>query len=155
MTHIDFKELENEIVNALAKNQIWILATASGNRVTARSVSIVNEGLCCYFQTDTAFDKYQQIIANPNVALCFANIQIEGTARIRGPLLAPENEKIIELYKQAHYRSYLRYSHLKNEVLIEIQPTLITLWKYIDDQPCRDFLRAGEGIATREYYLPE
>jgi general stress protein 26 len=155
MMHINFKELETEIIDALAKNKVWILATASGGRVTARSVSIVNEGLRCYFQTDTVFDKYQHIIANPNVALCFGNIQIEGKAKVRGPVLAPKNQNIAGLYKQAHHRSYLRYSHLKNEVFIEIQPSLVTLWKYIDDKPCRDFLFIAEGIATREYYHPE
>lgn len=152
---IDFKTLETEVIELLDKNKIWVLATSSNDRVTARSISIVNEGLRIYFQTDKNFIKYKQIVKNPNVALCYGNVQIEGTAKIKGHPLDEVNQRFVELYRKCHEGSFLRYSHLKNQVVIEIEPKLITLWKYIDSEPFRDYLYVDSLKVVREHYCPE
>ena len=40
--------LEKEVIEILNNNKIWILATSANDRVSARSVSIVNQGLKKY-----------------------------------------------------------------------------------------------------------
>jgi general stress protein 26 len=148
---IDYNRLEAEIIAVFNHNKKWVLATAAANRVTARTISIVNLGLKVFFQTAQNFIKFQQLSVNPQVALCFANIQIEGTTQIKGHPLEPANEWFAREYQKHHPSAYARYLHLPNEVVIEVIPTVITLWKYIDDQPCRDFLLLKERIARREY----
>jgi len=41
---------------------------------------------------------------------------------------------------------------MENEVVIEIEPTLITIWKYQEGQPLRDFLDISKKQAYREIY---
>jgi uncharacterized pyridoxamine 5'-phosphate oxidase family protein len=128
-----------------------ILATSAQNRVTARPVSIINNGLLVLFQTDKDFIKYQQIKQNPNVALCIGNMQIEGTAKITCQPF--ENNFFIDNFKRLHQSAFQRYSHLKDNVIIEVQPKLITFWEYDENhKPFRDFLNITEQKAYREYY---
>ncbi|HHU62081.1 MAG TPA: hypothetical protein GXZ55_09020 [Natronincola sp.] len=42
---------------------------------------------------------------------------------------------------------------MKDNVLIEVVPTLITLWKYEDDSCFRDFLYRESNQARRDYYI--
>ena len=149
---IPFNELKKEIIGLLKKNKILVLATCCENRVTARSMSCVNMELSILFQTDKEFLKYEQIVNNSNVALCAGNMQIEGTAVIRNHPLDESNKEFIELYKDSHLGSYEKYSHLENNVVIEVRPTVVTLWKYVDGMPCRDYLYVQEGKAKRERY---
>lgn len=148
---LDYEILKKEIVEIIERNKIMVLATSDNNRVTARSMSIINEGLKIYFQTDKKFLKYIQMENNSKVALCIDNIQIEGTVRINGHPSDNNNTRYRELYKMKHEGSYVKYSMIETEVVIEVIPLLITIWKYINNQPCRDFLFVNEK-AIREYY---
>jgi len=149
---ISYEALREEVTDFLDKHKIFVLATYADNRVTARSMSCVNKGLIIYFQTDTRFLKFKQIEQNPHVALCAGNVQIEGIAKIKKHPLDPSNQEFIELYKQHHLGSFKNYSHLKHNVVIEVEPTLITLWKYEENKPYREFLYVHEERAEREYY---
>lgn len=148
---LNYQEQEQEVIELLNKHNLWVLATSSNDKVTARTMSIVNIGLRILMQTGNKFLKYEQIVQNPQVALCRDNIQIEGIARIIGHPLEERNTDFIELYKAKHNISYTLYSHLEDEVVIEIIPSKITLWKYIDSKPCRDFIYPKERIAKRVY----
>ncbi|HYH02029.1 MAG TPA: pyridoxamine 5'-phosphate oxidase family protein [Bacillota bacterium] len=148
---IEYSLIKAEVVELLNQNKKWVLATAANNRVTARTMSIVNDGLKIYFQTDQDFIKFQQIRVNPNVALCFSNVQLEGMATIQGHPFNPANEWFIHEYQKHHPSAFKRYAHLQSEVVIEVIPNFITLWKYIDSLPCRDFLWVSEHRARREY----
>jgi uncharacterized pyridoxamine 5'-phosphate oxidase family protein len=152
MIEISYVLLEKEIYDLLGENKILVLATSSDNRVTARSVSCIVTGKKVCFQTDKAFLKYKQIIKNQNVALCTENIQIEGIAKIKGHPLTEENKDFAEKYKKYYKSSYDNYSHLENEAVIEVEPTYITLWKYENGQPYRDFLDVKAEKAYRQYY---
>jgi len=45
------------------------------------------------------------------------------------------------------------YSHLEDEVVIEVEPTLVTFWKYNSEhKPFRGFLDVKRQQAYREYY---
>lgn len=153
MEEINFERLREEAIDFLQANKHMVLATCADNRVTARTVSIINDGLKIFFQTDRDSVKYQQIEQNNNVALAYGNIQIEGKAQITCHPL--ENSYFTENYQRHHESAFRNYSHLKEEVIIEIEPTLITFWKYDtenENKPFRDYLMLEKKKAYREYY---
>ena len=152
MEEINYDILKDEAIQFLGVQKFLVLATSSDDRVTARTMGYVNKGLTIYFQTDRNFLKVKQIERNSNVALCGTNVQIEGTAKIRNHPLDPSNKEFIELFKKKHTLAFNTYSHLKNEIVIEVDPKLITFWKYIDDKPLREFLYIRETKAQRKYY---
>jgi len=147
---INFEELKQEAIKAIGKNKIMILATSAGNRVTARAMSCVSDGLKIYFQTGTDSLKYRQMKENPIVALCAANMQIEGKAVFKNQSLS-ENDFIAK-YKKDHYGSFTCYSAMKTSFVVEVVPVLITFWKYTDKKPHRDILDLVNSKATRVPY---
>ena len=119
---VDFDSIQEEILNLLGENKIMVLATSCENRVTARNMSCVIIDKKIYFQRDKTFLKYQQILKNSNVALCVDNIQIEGTAKIKKHPFDEENKDFIGLFKKNYKGSFDNYSHMDNEVVVEIEP---------------------------------
>jgi general stress protein 26 len=152
MEEINYNILKDKAVQFLGAQKFLVLATSSDDRVTARTMGYVNKGLTIYFQTERNSLKIEQIETNPNVALCGANVQIEGIAKIRNHPFDPSNKEFIELFKKKYTLAFNTYSHLKNEIVIEVEARLITFWKYIDDKPFREFLYIKETKAEREYY---
>jgi len=151
---IKYEDLLNEVINIIEKNKIMILATSSNNRVTARSMSIVNDGLTIFFQASIDSTKYKQIEENPNVALCVSNMQVEGKAIIKKHPLDNENFFFQNAYKKYHKGSFDLYSSLEQEKVIEVIPSLITLWKYEGSKnPYRDLLYIEEKKCKREYFF--
>jgi uncharacterized pyridoxamine 5'-phosphate oxidase family protein len=143
--------MKEEIFNRLGSNKVMVLATSSDGKVTARNMSCVMFDHKIYFQTDLRFVKTKQILKNPNVALCVDNIAIEGTAVLKGN--ADDMPEFCEIYKRYFLTSYEAYTHLKNQVIIEVEPTFVTLWKYADGhQPFRDFVDFKQNKAYREIY---
>lgn len=65
------------------------------------------------------------------------------------------NLRFCELYKQKHPYSFERYCGIKDEVIFKVRPSLITIWKYVEGKPWRDYLNTTEKIAYREYYKLE
>lgn len=150
---IEYGILEKKLLAFLDTHKILVLATAANNRVSARSMSCVHIGLKICFQTSGISVKYQQIEQNPNVALCDSNVQIEGVAQIREHPLAETSSAFIGLYKVHHPGSFKTYSHLRDNVVIEVEPKLVTFWEYDSDGfPYREFLYLPERKAEREYY---
>lgn len=151
----DLNILIEEIIDILDKEKHIVLATCSDGRVTARTMSHINAGMDIYFQTDKRFFKFVQILKNPKVALCTGNLQVEGLAELRGHPFDSENAEFCSLYKKKHPHSFDMYAAIKDEIVIKVKPSLVTLWKYIDGRPCRDYLNLNESIAYREYYKQE
>jgi uncharacterized pyridoxamine 5'-phosphate oxidase family protein len=149
---ISFEELRKEIIDLLNQKDTMVLATSANDRVTARTMSCINKGLNVFFQTDKNFKKVKQLEKNPNVALSIDNIQIEGKALKRGHPLDETNNEFLKSFKENHYDSYKKYTHLEDEIVIKVEPHLIILWKYIDDKCCRDFLYVEENKTERKYY---
>jgi general stress protein 26 len=147
---LNYNLSEEEVFDLLENKKIIVLATSSDNIVTARSMSYILMNKKIYFQTSTSFLKYKQIVNNPNVALCVDNIQVEGIAKI---LKHPFEEKeFAELYKKVHKGSFENYSHMNVAIVIEVEPVFITLWKYENNKPFRDFLDRKQRKAYRELY---
>ena len=127
--------IENEIILVLEREQSITLATCSKNKVTARTMSHVNDGLIIMFQTGGDSEKASQIRENPNIAFTVGNMQIEAVAEICGHL--KDDKCFIEKYKVKFPAYYDQYSNIEDEILIKAYPTKITLYKYIDGKPQR------------------
>jgi len=152
---IDYDVLISELIDTFGGSKTMILATALDGKVTARSMSCVFNGINILFQTDSRFQKVEQIRNNPKVAFCYQSIQIEGVARICGHPSEKQNEFFIEKFRHFFKSSSELYSDMKNEIVIEVNPTLITIWKYENGRPLRDYLDVCGKLAYREYYVIE
>lgn len=150
---IDYDKLEKETFAYLDKNKHIVLATCLKDEPTARTVSHIIIDNKIYFQTDINFDKCMQIEENKNVALCLDNYQIEGTAKILEHPFNEKNNKFLEKFKQVHKNSFNEYSALEDEVVIEINPVFIKIWKYINNKPYIEYLNITDRVAIRESYL--
>lgn len=148
---LNYDVMMKEVFNQLGSNKVMVLATCSEDRVTARNMSCIVMNNKIYFHTDKRFLKTEQILKNQNVAFCIDNIQMEGTANILGH--PHDNPEFCEAFKKHFRGSYETYTHLINEVLIEVEPTYITLWKYAEGhKPFRDFIDCRQNKAYREMY---
>ncbi|WIF95468.1 pyridoxamine 5'-phosphate oxidase family protein [Caminicella sporogenes] len=149
---IKFDELKIEFEKLIKIKKYMVLATSKDNRVTARSVSCIVINSKIYFQTDKTFLKYKQIKSNPNVALCIDNFQVEGYAKIKGHPFEIENKNFIEVFKKVHNGSFNTYSHMENEVVIEVEPKFVTAWKYENGKAFKEILDFKNRKAYRKYY---
>ena len=125
-----FDEKYNNFLDEFGKGKAMVLSSSENNEVTSRMMSIVQANGLFYFQTDKTFRKYSQLIANPQVALCINNIQIEGICKEIGHPM--KNAIFCELYQECFNSSFKKYSALENERLFVIKPTYIERWLYID-----------------------
>lgn len=73
-TKLDYEELKQDILQQLEKSRVAVLATAEGDFVTARQMTLISDGLTIYFMTFTFTRKYKQILVNPNVAVAMGNM---------------------------------------------------------------------------------
>lgn len=149
---IDYDTLAREIEEALEKQGIWVLATGAEGRVTARSMSVIHQGLTVYFQTNACYIKYGQMKANPQVALCWQNITLEGVATALGNWDEAGNA-LCDLYKEKHPSSYASYGALEGQVVFRVEPTLVKLWKYVDGKPVRERLNIKAHTAERMDFM--
>jgi len=152
MEILDFIAEQEDVFNKIGESRLAALATSSKNYPTVRMMSFIIYEKAIYFQTGIDLIKYKQISENNNVALCFDNIQIEGTANILGKPL--EHEKIMEIYKKYYKSSFENYSKLDKEILIKIIPQKITKWEYdMNGKPYRIFIELESKKAYKEMYL--
>lgn len=78
-------------------------------------------------------------------------MQYEGVAEITCHPL--ENSFFAENHKRLHESAFKMYAHLKDSVIIEVRPTLITFWKKdAEFRPYREFLDVKKQEAYREFY---
>jgi general stress protein 26 len=145
------KEFER-LFNVIGKAQKMTLATSSNNHVTARTMSFIIEDEKLYFQTDSKFNKMQQIEVNPLVAVCWNNIQVEGRCEILGHPLEASNLFFREAFEKYYPGSYEKYSHLESEVVIRVIPNMITTWEYDNGRPYREFFSFEDRYYYKEYY---
>jgi len=103
---IEYDTLKEEVIRFLNQHKVLFLATCADGRVTARAMSCVHVGLEIYFQTSRDSRKFAQISKNPQVALCAANIAIEGVAMVGEHPLHPASEQFVTLYKEYHPGSF-------------------------------------------------
>ena len=100
-----YQQKYTEIFQQIGDHAKLVLATSLNNKVSARTMSFVILEGSLYFQTDKGMRKYQDIKGNPNVALCFSNIQLEGICEEIGRPI--EHEDFCRLFQQRLVRSSL------------------------------------------------
>ena len=120
-----FEKLENW--------KIMALASSVNDYVMVRNVSCLFYDKKVYFKTDKNFRKTQQLFKNPNVALCWSGVQIEGVAENKGLVVEEEDRRFEKLYEKYLWGSYNKYSHEDSEIIIEVTPKFVEIWDTSED----------------------
>jgi len=156
---LNYNDLKGEILELLKNASNIIVATCANQRVTARIVTCINQELNIQFWTYTESQKYQQIVANPHVALCFEHMQIEGIATIKGHPQAEENAKHLTIFQNQYPLVVEKWAFLPNMVVIEVIPTLFSLYRQPQTtnvpRDCIDVLDVRHSKAYRTYIYPD
>lgn len=134
-----FEENLQRLWKKIGTHDVMVLSTCSESRVTSRSMSVVVVGGKFYCQTDESYFKYKQILRNSNVALSVKNFSIEGKCRDIGKPLDDTNSEFVSAIKRYFLLAYKLYSHIENERLLEITPTLIYSWSYEFTKPYMEY----------------
>lgn len=142
-----------ELFAKIGKGTHMVLATCMDNKPTARNVCVVVHQGKLYCQTDKTMRKFNHLTQNPSVALCVDNIQLEGECRPIGHPLLRQNQFFIELYKECFPKSYVAYSALKDEVVLEIELQKALLWNYRDGKPVYEKINFAKEEYTRRPYI--
>ena len=130
---LTFEQAVELMFKKLGDWKIMALATAVDQHVMVRNVSCLFYDGKIWFKTDKNFRKTQQLYQNPNVALCWSGVQVEGTARNAGLVVDQPDRKFEQLYKQFMWGSYNKYSHEDTEILIEVTPGFVEVWDTTED----------------------
>lgn len=124
---MEYEHFIEKILTVLEKTPYCVLATASADGVvSAAQMCLVNDGLTVYFQTDESFEKVKNIRENPNVAINVGAFYFKGKAGIVGH--PTKNPTFTFNMQKKHPRSYMKYTGLKSEVLIEVKLTECKIW---------------------------
>jgi general stress protein 26 len=129
---VAYQELKDKAVNELEKHQLVVLATTDGEKVSARTILRISNGLTLYCLTGQYTRKYKQAAMNPAVAIAYGNLQIEGQAHAKGHPLDSENSAFIEAYKTQYPEYYERSKKIHfnrpNMGLLKIKPSRVSLY---------------------------
>lgn len=123
-----FEEAVCFMFTKLGNSKIMALASSSKDYVMVRNVSCVFYHDKIYFKTDKNFRKTKQLFENPQVAMCWNGVQVEGIARNLGLVIDEEGRIFETLYKKYLWGSYNAYSHVDTEILIEVTPKFVEIW---------------------------
>lgn len=131
--NLTFEQAVEIMFEKLGDWKIMALASCVDNYPMVRNVSCLFYDNKVYFKTDKNFRKTQQLYQNPQVALCWSGVQIEGTALNKGLVVEEEDRKFETLYKKFLWGSYNKYSHEDTEIIIEVTPVFVEIWDTSDD----------------------
>ncbi len=81
---ITYEQAVGRMFEMLGNSQIMALASSLNDYVMVRNVSCLFYDEKIYFKTDKNFRKTKQLLENPNVAMCWSGVQVEGTAKNKG-----------------------------------------------------------------------
>lgn len=130
---ITYEEAVQFVFEQLGDYKIMALASSLNDYCMVRNVSCLFYNDKIYFKTDENFRKTRQLLQNPNVALCYSGIQIEGVAKNCGLVIHEPGRVFEKGYKKYLWGSYNNYSHEDTEILIEITPKFVEIWDTTDD----------------------
>lgn len=131
--NLTFDQAVEIMFDKLGDAKIMALASSVSDHVMVRNVSCLFYGQKIWFKTDKNFRKTQQLFQNPNVALCYSGIQVEGTARNCGLVVDEPGRRFEKLYEKYLFGSYNRYAHEDTEILIEVTPHFVEIWDTCED----------------------
>ena len=150
---LDYKKSKNKLLSFLEKkeNSVMVLATSSNNIVIARSILVCNIDLDIYFFTWKHSRKCTQLSNNNRVSLCKDTVEIEGTARILGPMKSVKNKRILELFKQKNPSGIKRWEDKPNMIIVKIKPTFASIDGYfIENDSFIEYIDLIKQKAYRE-----
>lgn len=148
--NLNFETRRNEIIGSFGVAKEMVLSTCSNNRVTSRVVSTACHGDKICFLSWSHHTKCLQIQENSSVALCYNNIQIEGTASIKGDPFEKKNIVYSEKYKEKQVDLFEVFSKFKGMVIIEVSITSIRSYVKDSGRYYLDCLNFEEKTAYRE-----
>lgn len=124
---ISYEDAVGRMFEMLGNSKIMALASSLDDYVMVRNVSCLFYDDKIYFKTDKNFRKTKQLLENPNVALCWSGVQVEGTALNKGLVVEEPGRRFEEGYKKYLWESYNKYSHEDTEILIEVSPRYVEI----------------------------
>ena len=130
---LSFDEAVELMFHKLGDWKIMALASSVNDYVMVRNVSCLFYDNKVWFKTDKNFRKTQQLYQNPQVAMCWNGVQIEGTARNCGLVIDEPDRRFEKLYKEFLWGSYNKYSHEDTEIIIEVTPKFVEVWDTSED----------------------
>jgi len=130
---LNFEQAVEIMFEKLGDWKIMALASSVNDYVMVRNVSCLFYDNKIYFKTDKNFRKTQQLYQNPNVALCWSGVQVEGIAENKGLVVDEPDRKFEKLYKEHLWGSYNKYSHEDTEIIIEVTPKFVEIWDTSDE----------------------
>ena len=107
---MNYNDIEKQILSILDKTLFCVFATAnSRGEISADQMTLVNDGLTVYIQTDKTFEKIKNIEENPNVAINIGAFSFKGVAKIVGhpstkPIFYWEVKTKASVYLQQLYK---------------------------------------------------
>lgn len=131
---ISFEEAVKIMFEQLGDWKIMALASSVHDYVMVRNVSCLFYDEKIYFKTDKNFRKTKQLFENPQVALCWSGIQVEGIAANKGLVVDEPDRRFEKGYKKFLWNSYNAYSHEDTEIIIEVTPKYVEVWDTSDDE---------------------
>jgi general stress protein 26 len=147
---LDYEGTKKRVIEFLASKRAVVLATALDGRVTARTVSMVSEGLDVLFMSWGHHTKCTQIRGNPRVALCRDNVQIEGSAEILGSPLDERNQRYAEMLRAKYPDDYEMFAREPGMVMVKVVPSAITVFGKEGDGFHLDCLNLEEETVCRK-----
>ena len=147
-----FEEKYNEILMPFQNGAVFVLATAINNRPASRSISGFSMDGKIYFQTDKEMEKAIHISQNPYVSICLNEIQIQGICTEKGHPMTNSNATFLLKFKEYFPRAFEKYSHVQTEVVFEVTPQFIKIWKSVDGIPCLETVDVVHKICDQKLF---
>ena len=97
---MNFEAAVQKMFEMLGNSKIMALATSKNDHVFVRNVSCVFYDNKIYFKTDKNFRKTKQLLENPQVAICWDGIQVEGIAVNKGLVVEEEGRRFEQAYRK-------------------------------------------------------
>lgn len=145
-----FEEIVHEKFKKLEDISDMVLSTSLDKRVTSRVVSTACYGSKVIFLSWGHHTKCVQMSANPMVALCHENFQMEGVATIKGDVLDEKNAALARLYQAKQAKYYDIFSKFPGMQIIEIEIQRISCFGFEGSQFYLDRIDLVNKTAYRE-----
>ena len=126
---LDFKRTLQKKMDFLSAAKEIVLSSSSNDRVTSRVVDCACYEKTIYFLTWSHHTKCIQMKENPNVALCYKNLQIEGVAEIKGSPLLESNKDHSNRYRAKRPNIYDRFVEYDGMVIVKDDIKSIHSWE--------------------------
>lgn len=130
---LTFEQAVEIMFEKLGDWKIMSLASSVNDYVMVRNVSCLFYDNKIWFKTDKNFRKTQQLYENPQVAMCWSGVQVEGIAANKGLVVDEPDRRFETLYKKHLWGSYNKYSHEDTEIIIEVSPKFVEIWDTSED----------------------